>query len=437
MKTQGRNGSTTRARTPATTSALAGAALCLGAWMATLLAGCGSCSRSNPEGAATPAAQHRDEAAPHASLPTRVTLSPEVVKAAGIRTQAVTAQALPATVEVVGEVAADPDRAARVTARIPGRILSVHAREGDRVRQGALLCVIESLDLLRTRAVLAAAQAREKSASENAARLTNLVPSGLAARQEVLGATAESQALQAEASAAAQSLRTLGAGSPREGGGARLELRAPIDAVVVSRNATLGQSVDPDSVLFDLADLQHAHFVGRLFEKNLARVEVGAQAEVRLNAYPEQVLVGQVESIGRQLDPVARTVVARLRIVDRANLLRIGLFGVARISTPDPVAEGRPQPAAGEAPRDGGSDAERAEKTLVVPLSALSRIADRDVVFVRQPDGHFELHPVTLGRTASGLAEILTGLRPGEQVVIDGVFTLKSTLLRATLAEED
>lgn len=399
------------------------------------LSGCSSCGKGSSEGTAAPAAQHHDETAPHASLPTRVTLTPEVVAAAGIRTQPVATQALPATVEVVGEVAADPDRAARVTARIAGRVLSVHAREGDRVRPGALLCVIESLDLLRTRATLLAAQAREKSASENAARLTSLVPSGLAARQEVLGATAESQALQAEAGAAAQALRTLGAA--REGSGGRLELRAPIDAVVISRNATQGQSVDPETVLFDLADLQQAHFVGRLFEKNLARVQVGAQAEVRLNAYPEQVFVGQVESIGRQLDPLARTVVARLRIVDRGSLLRIGLFGVALISTPDPVGDRPPRAAAAEGARDGGAEPERSDKSLVVPLTALSRIADRDVVFVRQPDGHFELHPVTIGRTASGLAEILSGLRAGEQVVIDGVFTLKSALLRATLAEED
>jgi cobalt-zinc-cadmium efflux system membrane fusion protein len=397
--------------------------------------GCRDRGESGPQ---APATQHKDEPAPHESLPTRVALSAEVAKAAGIRTQPVTAEALPATVEIVGEVAADPDRAARVTARIAGRIAAVHAREGDRVRAGTLLAVMESLDLLRTRAMLAAAQAREKSASENAARLSTLVPSGLAARQEVIGAAAESQALQAEASAAAQTLHTLGAEAGGSGG--RLELRAPIDGVIVSRSATLGQSVDPMHVLFDLADLEHAHFIGRLFEKNLSRVQVGATAEVRLNAYPQQVFVGTVESIGRQLDPMARTVVARLRIRDTrgASLLRIGLFGVARITIPDEVRpESEPAEAPAIEPRDGGGERTRGGKKLVVPLSALSRITDRDVVFVRQPDGHFEVHPVTLGRTASGKVEILSGLRSGEQVVIDGVFTLKSALLRSTLAEED
>lgn len=399
------------------------------------VAGCKSCRQSEGDSPAAPAAQHHDEPTPHATLPTRVSIRAEVAQAAGIRTQPVTAQTLPATVEIVGEVAPDPDRAARVTARIAGRVVSVHVKEGDRVRAGTLLCVLESQELLRTRAALLAAQAREKSASENAARLGSLLPNGLAARQEVIGATAESQALQAEASAAAQTLRSLGASAA--GGGSQLELRAPIDGVVVSRSATLGQTVDPMHVLFDVVDLAHAHFVGRLFEKNLALVQVGATAEVRLNAYPQQVFVGRVENIGRQLDPMARTVVARLRIEDQkgAGILRIGLFGVARITVPDEAAS-IPE-ASAPVSKDGGTDPARGAKKLVVPLTALSRITDRDVVFVRQPDGHFEVHPVTLGRTASGMAEVLSGLRAGEQVVVDGVFTLKSALLRSTMAEDE
>ena len=385
----------------------------------------GACKDRTDDAQPPTAAPHHDEAAPHDSMPTRVTLREEVARAAGIRTAAVTSQPLPNTLEIVGEIAADPDRAARIAARVSGRIVSVHAREGDRVRAGALLCVIESLDLVRTRAALAAAQARGVSARENATRLDTLVPSGLAARQEVSGATAESLALQAEASAAAESLRSMGAQAAAKGGDARLELRSPIDGSVTGRNATLGQIVSAEHVLFDVVDLDKAHFVGRLFEKSLAQVEVGATAEIRLNAYPDLVFVGTVESIGRQLDPVARTVVARLRIADpqHGDRLKLGLFGVARVSTRTPL-------------RPAGEPTALDRSPLVVPLSALTRIADRDVVFVRQPDGHFELHPVTLGRTASGLAEVLTGLRAGEQVVVDGVFTLKSALLRSTLGED-
>jgi len=72
-----------------------------------------------------------------------------------------------------------------------------------------------------------------------------------------------------------------------------------------------------------------------------------------------------------------------------------------------------------------------------VPLTAVTRLANKDVVFVRQPDGDFELHDVTLGRSAQGRVEILGGLRAEEVVVVDGVFTLKSAILKGTFGEED
>jgi cobalt-zinc-cadmium efflux system membrane fusion protein len=64
-------------------------------------------------------------------------------------------------------------------------------------------------------------------------------------------------------------------------------------------------------------------------------------------------------------------------------------------------------------------------------------VAGKDVVFVRQPDGDFELHHVTAGRSADGRVEILGGLRAAEDVVVEGVFTLKSTVLKSTFGEEE
>ena len=67
----------------------------------------------------------------------------------------------------------------------------------------------------------------------------------------------------------------------------------------------------------------------------------------------------------------------------------------------------------------------------------MTRIADRDVVFVRQADEHFEVHPVTLGPSASGEVQSAPGLREGEQVVTDGVFAVKGAILKSTFAEEE
>ena len=118
----------------------------------------------------------------------------------------------------------------------------------------------------------------------------------------------------------------------------------------------------------------------------------------------------------QQIDPVARTVTARIRLANRSDILRIGLFGSARVSV-DEEAKKAP--------------------VLAVPRSALSEIGTKTVVFVRHADDDFELHEVVLGDAALGKVEVVSGLRDGEQVVTDGVFTLKSAVLKSTLKEDD
>ena len=178
----------------------------------------------------------------------------------------------------------------------------------------------------------------------------------------------------------------------------------------------VGQPVAAEQMLATIADLSEVWFLGSVFEKNLAQVRLGASAEIQLNAYPEARFSGSVEYLSRQIDPVARTVTARIRLTNRDDLLRLGLFGVARVTTSEPS---------------------KREAALVVPRSAVTEIAQKPVVFVRQSDGDFDLHEVTLGGSGLGKVEVQSGLREGEQVVKSGVFTLKSAVLKSTFGEDD
>jgi len=370
---------------------------------------------ASDERAATPA-PHQDETEEHQQLPTKVRLRPDVVRAAGIKTAPAAVDSLPVTVDLTGELAADPDRSARLAARVPGRVVDVKVKEGERVKAGQTVAVLESPELARARATLASAAARVKVARLNADRLRRLEAKSLASGQEASAAEAEAAALEAEAGAARQTLSALGQGDDAaRGGSARVTIRTPLSGFVLSRDAVQGQSVDAEHVIAVVGDLEHAYFLGRLFEKDLARVKQGASAEVRLNAYPNEVFDGEVETVGKQLDPAARTVTARILVRNHGDLLKVGLFGTARV-----VA------GAATAPR----------KRVVVPLSAVTQLPDKNVVFVLQPDGDFEVHPVTLGGSAAGRVEVLGGLREGERVVVDGVFTLKSAVMKSTFGEE-
>ncbi len=73
----------------------------------------------------------------------------------------------------------------------------------------------------------------------------------------------------------------------------------------------------------------------------------------------------------------------------------------------------------------------------MIPRSAVTDIAGKSVVFVRQADGDFDMHEVVLGNAALGRVEIVSGLREGEQIVRDGVFSLKSAVLKGSLQEEE
>lgn len=358
---------------------------------------------------------HQDETESHPGLPTRVRLSKEVLSSAKIRSEPVQVQALLATVELSGEIQADPDRTAQVTARVPGRITEVRFQEGMRVKAGDLLVTMESSELSRIRSTLLSSQARSQAAGKNLRRLQNLSKTGLAADQEVVAARAEVNSLHADALAAERALLSFGLTKGQlTQSGSKLEVRAPREGVIVSRNAIVGQAVPADHLLTEVMDLEKAFFVGRLFEKDLAYVRVGERADIRLNGYPTEVFAGTVEMIGNRLDPAARTVTARIAVTNHHDLLKVGLFGKAQVTQ----SQGKPQ-ASG----------------LVIPLTAVTPLAGEQVVFVHHPDNDFEVHPVKLGASADGKVMVLSGLKEGEQVVVEGVFTLKSMVLKSSMEE--
>ena len=235
-------------------------------WLILLLALASACGRTSPESeSGTPGSaveNHRDEPE-HPQLPSVIRLTPQVLGNAGVRTVVAREQQLPATIDLSGEIAPDPDRVARVTARAQGRIVEVHFKEGDWVAAGTTIVVVESAELARARAALTSAQARASALRQNARRVTSLGEKRLASAQEVATAEAEAQAAEAEASAARQTLSSYGPGAFQfSENAARLELKAPLAGFVLRRDAVVGQAVAPDSEIAELADLNRAYFMG-------------------------------------------------------------------------------------------------------------------------------------------------------------------------------
>jgi cobalt-zinc-cadmium efflux system membrane fusion protein len=379
-----------------------------------MLLGCPKDAKKEKDEPRPTASTSHDGEKEHDTIPKRAKLTKEIVDGAKIAWQPARKEVLAPTISLPGEVVADPDGSARLSSPVAGRLADVRFREGSSVKKGDVLAVLRIPEIGRVRAAHSAAVAKGASARANAERLEVLVEKGMAAKQEAASVRAEADALDAEAKALGEQLSALG--MTGAGGGADLLLRAPVSGVVVSRDAIVGQPVTTDQTIASIADLNEVWFLARVFEKDLGKLDVGAGAEVGLNAYPNETFDGKVEYISRQIDPAARTVTARIRLQNRSEMLRLGLFGRARV-----VAKSE---------RSG-------EPTLVVPRGATIDVAGKTVVFVHVAAEEFELHEVTIGEAAAGKVRVLSGLREGENVVTSGAFTIKSVLLRGTLADAD
>jgi cobalt-zinc-cadmium efflux system membrane fusion protein len=310
-------------------------------------------------------------------------------------------------VNVVGELQADQGRYAEVGTAVTARVVRLLASPGQSVRAGQVLAEAQSVELGRARADYEAAQARVTLAraalDRKRALADRIVP-----RREVQEAESELAAAQAALNAATATLQALGA-SPRGAGDAsRLSLIAPISGTVLERNIALGQMIAPEHVAFRIGDLRSLWLVAHAFERDAVRVAAGAPARVTLAAFPGEVFQGRVTYIGRQVDVTSRTIPVRVELANPRQLLRPGMSANAwlQVST-------------------------AGQNVVTVPAASLQRVRDRWSVFIPKSARTFEIRAVGRGRDLQGEVEILSGLQPGETVVVDGAFLLKAEAEKA------
>lgn len=349
-----------------------------------------------------------------------VTLTDEGLAAARIQVTKVTKQALPRELGLTGQVEFHPDRVASVGAKIPARITKIHVGIGDVVTAGQPLAVIDSMELAKARGAYLAAAARRVAAQAAYTRAEALHADGVVPTKQVEETKSDLAVANADVAAARGTLVALGLGEGDAGSATSLvTLRSPIAGRVVRRDAVTGQSVEASTTIFTIADLAEVWVQLEVFERDLARVPVGAAVNITTNAHPGRVFSGKVSFVTEVLDEKTRTVRARVVLTNTDGALKPGMFVRATL------ADGK------------GAEAGAAEPTVVVPVSAIQRIGDDDYVFVRLEARKFEARAVALGDRSGGLVEVRRGLREGDNVVTEGALTLKAELERASFGDDD
>jgi cobalt-zinc-cadmium efflux system membrane fusion protein len=321
-----------------------------------------------------------------------------------------------------GTVQPIDNRVSEVSPLARGRVVEVKAKVGDRVRADQTLAVFDNLEAVdlgaqeqSARAEVARLNAQLIPATRQTERSRRLADIGAGSEKDYEFSKAEEQGIRAsiQSQQAAllgleQRLRRYGAS---DGGGSTV-LKAPFSGVVTKATASPGDIVEPGREMFTVADLSKVWVQAEVYEKDLGRIRLGQDAAIRVGTYPDQTFAGRVTYISDVLDPQTRTAKVRCEVDNRDMRLKTDMF--ANIELPTKFSK----------------------RALAVPSTALQDVEGKNVVFVQHAPTQFEARQVEKGVTVGGQTEIISGLAPGEPVVTQGAFHLKSILAGGDLGED-
>jgi cobalt-zinc-cadmium efflux system membrane fusion protein len=362
------------------------------------------CRQSPEPEAATPKPAAHDESASERPDQNAVRVSDEMLRDLRVTTSVVEEHRGAESASMLGELGVNHNAYAEVGASLQGRVVALHVTLGQRVAPGTPMATLESGALARARSDVATAQARVALSQRALERKRRLNAERIAPLREVQEAENESAAADQQWRSARATLQALGASEPIiDGNLATLVITAPISGVVIDRAVVLGQVTDPSTPLFKIANLSMLWLTVHAFERDAVRLRVGETARIAFAAMPDRTFSGQVSFIGQTVETESRTVPVRIDLANTDGQLRPGMSATAWL----PVGN-------------------ESGVMLTVPVAALQRVRDRWCIFVPRDGSTFEIRPIGRGRDLVGEVEVLSGVKAGETVVVDGAFLLKA-----------
>lgn len=374
------------------------------------LTACSDKAKPAPDREAAEAVEHSGSdtangGAPHKE-PQLIRIAPDMMRDLRVTTGKAEARAAGETVSALGELHVNEEAYAEVASPVSARVTKVLAKPGEVVKAGQVLAQLNSPELAQSRAEVEAAHARLEIARKNAERKRGLAADRLIPEREKIDAESALSEAEAAYNVSTSSLRKYGGGA----GESVLAIKSPIGGTVIDRTVVMGQLADPSKTLFRVGDLSTLWLVAHVFERDAVRVAIDRHAVASFAALPGKTSDAVIRSIGREVDAASRTIAIRLDVPNPDGILRPGMSATVSIPLGD----------VGDA------------AVIVVPAAAVQRVGSQWAVFIPHGDGAFEARPIGRGRDLSGEVEVLSGLKPGDVLVIDGAFLLKAEADKAS-----
>ena len=344
--------------------------------------------------------------------PDDVHITEAQMKEFGIVVKVAAAATLSLEFQLPGEIVANADQLVHMVPSVPGIVREVKKRIGDQVSAGEVLAILDSRELAAAKSKYLASSARVGLAQATLVREQNLWDKMIGSEQEYLEAKTAFEETSIALRDAKQALHAIGLSEsdvqklPDEPDTelTRFEMRAPLAGEVIERHLVRGELLKEDSQAFVLANLDTVWVNLAVYQKYLPSVQIGQTVRVFPgNGVKEQT--GTITYLSPIIDEQTRTATARVVLDNDDGQLRPGLFVSAVILTGElavPVA---------------------------IPKTAITEIEGKKHIFIKSAHG-FAPREIRTGRSDGVLVEITEGLSADEGYASEGVFSLKSELLK-------
>lgn len=358
---------------------------------------------------------HEAAAPAYVPPPSEADLTNQQVATAKVVVEVASEKDLDDTLATSGRVAFEDVKVGHIYSPVNGRVARINAQLGERVKKGQALAVIESPDIGQASSDVTKADADLIAAEHDLQREKELLAKHATSYKDFETAEGTYRQARAEKQRAMQKaflLRTGGTDGVSQG----FTLTSPLDGDVLMRNLSLGAEVQGQysiggavQELFTIGELDEVWVLSDIYESDIARIKVGAPAEVAAVAYPGKKFEGKVNWISGTLDPTTRTEKVRCTFANPERVLKQDMYTTVTISV-------------------------ASHKALALPPSAILRLGDQNVVFVdrgRTSDGkqRFERVPVAVDdATGAKFLPVLHGLNVGDRVVTSGGEALNAFL---------
>ena len=342
--------------------------------------------------------------------------SEQTAERAGITVQQVRSTALESGIEAPAEVVFDEARTTVVTTTVPALVSRWLAAPGDAVSSEQELALLQSPEIARLGAELLSARAALQAEDKELARQDELHRRDLTSVREY----ENQQTATEQARAAFTSVRGLLLSAGLSEGDVddliargqvsnQFVLRSPNRGVLVERLAQLGELNDAGRAFAIVADPSSMWIEARLAEEQMRRVGVGQALTFTSDGHGLDRVGAEIIWVSRFLDKHTRMGTVRARVLDRHHNLQAGEFGRVTII--------------------GQSD----QQVTLVPKDAVQWEGCCNVVFVREAVDRYRPRKVQLLDGNGAYYQVTGGLTPGEEVVVEGAFLMKTELKKTSI----